>query len=176
MWWRYKRAKYMTESEVTDEILNALNENRKTSFAENEPPVYRQALNKMLAYDLIEYRGPVNLRFRHLKQNGYDVLSVGGFDKWIAASKKRENEIHQATIGSEKHARQSKIAAWVAAIAAVIAVLIPLCQWRVPKHDSKTDSTLNALHLRVTTIDSLLQVRLPVQKPIEVPKETRKTK
>jgi len=148
----------MTESEIIDEILNALNENRDTSVKDD--PNYRQGLGKAFSYKLIEIRGKFS--FTYPTEKGYEVIREGGFDKWKQTKEKQASELHQATLASSKatvdaegHAEQSKNSAWVAVVLTAISLIVGIYQvWNSNEQDKK----VNAMQKRVDTLDSLLRL------------------
>lgn len=161
----------MTESEIIDEILNALNENRETSVKDD--PNYRQGYGKAISYKLLESRGKFN--FVYPTEKGYEVIRAGGFDKWEQAKEKQASESHQATLDSAKatvdaakSAKWSKYAAIVSAIAAIIAFILPSLLNQKPESTNNTDSTVSELRAKVDTLYSQLKVQSQIQKAKEV--------
>lgn len=156
----------MTESELIDLILIAkANHKEMPNVSQSDFLLYNGAFKKINAYNLHDSNTQA------LTKIGYEVIESGGFEKWKAGIEQRENEIHQATISTARatvdaatYAKQSRNGAWVAAIAAVIAIFIPFYQSQTPKSNSKTDSTVSALRVKVDTLYSRLKDQSQIQK------------
>ena len=93
----------MTESEMIDAMLEfyALRPEKFKVDIDNElRPIHTKALQKMIAYSLIETRS--KLGFHFLTQKGYEAYKSGGFDSWLLSTERRETEAHQATLDSAR--------------------------------------------------------------------------
>lgn len=109
----------MTESELIDEILASLHGHYDIGLLDDKTfLIYGPTIKKMRAYNLIEETGNYN----RLLEKGYQVIEVGGFEKWTAENKKREHQLHQATISSVK-------AAWITAILTAIPIVWGIYQY-----------------------------------------------
>ncbi|RCR71463.1 hypothetical protein [Larkinella punicea] len=146
----------MTESEQINQILQDIIDGEYIAITGNSTELYRSAYRKMKAYGLIVPRE----KTYDITQIGIEVHEAGGFDNWVAANKKRENEIHQATldtakatVDAAKSAKESKYAAYVSAVAAIIAFLLPPLLTK-DSIDTKTDSTINAMRVRIDTLET----------------------
>lgn len=115
---------YMTESDIIIEYLLVIGRGEVVLY-DHTFSAYMQTIK---AYGLIVFEGKVP----HISKEGYEVLKLGSFDKWLAAKEQKEAEIHKATIATAKatvdaaiSAKWSQYAAITAAIAAVATIIIP---------------------------------------------------
>lgn len=172
----------MTESEIIDEILRATRDGRDDSDEVQSSPNYRSALKVIAGYQFIRNESRLNgrVRYRLLEEKGHQVLDAGGFDKWKARNVKRENEIHQATldtakatVNSERHAKQSKRAAWVASGVAALTLTYAVIQ---SYHTNKQDESINVMRVEIDTLKSQLKALSRIPKAIEVTPQTQRKK
>jgi hypothetical protein len=150
----------MTESEVIDEILNALNEDRETTV--KSELAYGQGYVKAISYKLIESRSKFNFKF--ITERGYEVIKAGGFEAWMEFNKRRESEIHQAaldtanaTIDAAVSAKHSKYAAWTSIAIALLVSGFSVYQWWDLK---QSQNIFNATTSKFVAQDSLLKIQL----------------
>lgn len=149
---------YMTESEMIDAMLEfyALRPERfKVDLSNGLQAIHSKALQKMIAYSLIE-RGD-KPGFHFLTQRGYEAYKSGGFDKWLASTEKREAETHQAAIISANSTQTATRIAWITGGLALIATSISVLQY---VDSQSTEKEVNELKSQLKSLSQ----RLPAQK------------
>lgn len=138
----------MTESQLIDKLLHELQTGYDTGPLDDEAfQLYPTAIRKMKALGLIEGEG----RSQRLLEKGYQVIEAGGFEKWQAASRQREDQQTKASIGSYKAGRSSAIATWIATFIAAAASVYGIYQ------SSRAESKQAEINQLKSTVEMLMQ-------------------
>ena len=146
----------MSTSEWIDQFLWNLSTGNFFFISEELPEFDRQAVDKALAFGLaVRDRNSFDIT-----EKGHQVLEAGGFDKWKAAKKRREDEAHQAIIDSAKATVDAAQSSRQSKNAAIISIAVTLVLFAVSYlRDNQSGDKINALEKRLDTLSASMQVQ-----------------
>ena len=146
----------MDESEIIYNLLVRLRERDFFAIPSLQSAEEKKAAYKMQALKLIVPRGNTY----DIGELGYEVLDARSFDIWSEERRRRERDIHQATIVSAEatvdaatQAKGSKYAAWFAGIVALITFALGVWQF---VQSNEQEGKINTLSRKVEKLTNEL--------------------